>query len=370
MEVIFMKRLLKIWGIIAFAAIIGFVLLGCVIPGGDTPTLNEGAVFASSSTLGGVQLRGIDVSGAASEVDTNTINVEIPRSLQKAVKFVHNLISGSERAAVTAYVGSSSGGGEYAEIKTDGYDFSGNDKTFWIKVVSEDEQTTQYYRITVTISNILQSGSELSDATLGGIPIDFIYDADSDTEAAAVLGEVTIERQSQAGAMFEYNLANPSNLAKVSAKANDGSEGGDYTDITSSSYSFNAMENSTLWVKVTAEDESVSYYKFAVTVPEAESGTGAAVITLTMDEFTMTDEGTGVFNPGSISLDRNNEDTVIVNANGVEVIEWRLGNIIMSIENSVTLNAVYLETGSYILNLSFNDGTKTWNGELRFTVTE
>jgi hypothetical protein len=94
------------------------------------------------------------------------------------------------------------------------------------------------------------------------------------------------------------------------------------------------------------------------------------VITLTMDEFTMTDAGLGVFNPGSINLDRSDKSTVTVNADGVDVIEWRLGNTNMGTGNSLTLNAVYLEAGPYILNLSFSDGAKTWNGELRFTVTE
>jgi hypothetical protein len=96
---------------------------------------------------------------------------------------------------------------------------------------------------------------------------------------------------------------------------------------------------------------------------------GPIDIYLSMDKFTLTDEGAGVFsNIAPIILDKNEGTTKIIAAEGLVVIGWWIGDVIIGTGNNITLNAELYPIGVYALNLTFIKDGKPWLASLTFEV--
>ena len=102
------------------------------------------------------------------------------------------------------------------------------------------------------------------------------------------------------------------------------------------------------------------------------SSFGNVDISLSIDKFTMTDEGAGIFSneESPIVLDRRTGDTRTLAAAGLVVFEWRVGDIVLGTRNSITLNAAVFPMGTYTLDLVFLKNGKYWLGSIRFDVID
>jgi hypothetical protein len=115
-----------------------------------------------------------------------------------------------------------------------------------------------------------------------------------------------------------------------------------------------------------------TYTRSSPTLDWGSSNPGHIEITLSWEQFEMdmSDEGEGVFNTDEILLDKSLNSTVTVWADWGDVIEWYLGANSLSSQDSVTLYAEDFDVGFYTLNLVFENGGKTWLGDIRFEVVE
>ena len=96
---------------------------------------------------------------------------------------------------------------------------------------------------------------------------------------------------------------------------------------------------------------------------------GPVDISLSMDKFTMTDEGEGVFSDVlPIILFATEESTRTISVDGVAVVAWKVGDTILGTGNSITLNASLFPAGIYNLRLVFVKDGKVWQGNLSFEV--
>jgi hypothetical protein len=97
---------------------------------------------------------------------------------------------------------------------------------------------------------------------------------------------------------------------------------------------------------------------------------GPVDIYLSMDKFSMTDEGSGIFSVISpITLDKRTGDIRTITVDDLVVVEWKVGNIVLGTGNSITLNSTIFPSGIYTLNLTFLKNGKYWLGSIRFEVT-
>jgi uncharacterized repeat protein (TIGR02543 family) len=98
---------------------------------------------------------------------------------------------------------------------------------------------------------------------------------------------------------------------------------------------------------------------------------GNVDISLSIDKFTMTDEGAGIFsNESPIVLDKKTGDTRIISVDDLAVVEWRVGDVVLGTRNIITLNPMLFPSGTYTLNLVFLKNGKYWLGSIRFDVID
>ena len=96
---------------------------------------------------------------------------------------------------------------------------------------------------------------------------------------------------------------------------------------------------------------------------------GPVDISLSMDKFTMTDEGEGVFSDVlPIALDKRTGDIRTIAVDNLLVVEWKVGNTLLGSGDSITLNADVFPSGVYTLNLTFLKNGKYWSSSIRFEV--
>lgn len=96
---------------------------------------------------------------------------------------------------------------------------------------------------------------------------------------------------------------------------------------------------------------------------------GPVDIYLSMDKFTMTDEGEVVFSDIlPIALDKRTGDTRTIAVDNLVVVEWKVGNTILGSGDSITLNADVFPSGVYTLILNFLKNGKYWSSSIRFEV--
>ena len=94
-------------------------------------------------------------------------------------------------------------------------------------------------------------------------------------------------------------------------------------------------------------------------------------INLSIDHFTLIDEGSGFFNDvPPIILSKSEADIRTISANSIPVIAWHVGNINLGAEDSITLRAGSFNIGAYTLSLTFSKDGKPWLAKIPFTVTE
>ena len=101
---------------------------------------------------------------------------------------------------------------------------------------------------------------------------------------------------------------------------------------------------------------------------------GTSSITLTMNNFTMPDEGSDVFTvytqePIVLSKGAGTIQPITIDASNFTGITWKVGNISLGSGNSVTLKAVSFNVGKYTLSISFTRDGKPWLASLPFEVT-
>jgi len=97
---------------------------------------------------------------------------------------------------------------------------------------------------------------------------------------------------------------------------------------------------------------------------------GPVTINLSMDKFTMTDDGKGVFAGLSpIILKKGTDTSETIAADGLVVVAWKIGDTVLGTGNNITLNAAFFPMGIYTLNLTFVKDGKPWLGSLTFEVT-
>ena len=98
---------------------------------------------------------------------------------------------------------------------------------------------------------------------------------------------------------------------------------------------------------------------------------GPVDIYLSMDKFSMTDEGAGIFSDmPPIALDKRTEDTRTIAVDSLVAVEWRVGDAVLGTGNSITLNGASFPMGTYTLNLTFIKDGKPWLGSLMFTIAD
>jgi len=101
------------------------------------------------------------------------------------------------------------------------------------------------------------------------------------------------------------------------------------------------------------------------------SSYGNVDISFSIDKFTITDEGAGIFsNESPIILDKSTGDTRIISADSLIVLEWRVGDVVIGTRSIITLNPVLFPSGTYTLNLVFLKDGKYWLGSIRFEVID
>ncbi|MCL2067227.1 MAG: hypothetical protein FWG99_07150 [Treponema sp.] len=94
-------------------------------------------------------------------------------------------------------------------------------------------------------------------------------------------------------------------------------------------------------------------------------------IVLSIDDFNIIDEGSGVFdNVPPIVLSKSAGTSRTINTSGLSVIAWHLGLIQLGTGSSITLTAAQFNTGNYTLSLTFIQNGKPWLGSLEFSVIE
>ena len=94
-----------------------------------------------------------------------------------------------------------------------------------------------------------------------------------------------------------------------------------------------------------------------------------ASIILSMDNFSPTDTGSGVFIQTAIVLNKASSDikTAEAPAGSINVV-WHLGNIELGTGNSLTLNAGHFNAGTFTLYCTFTIDGKPWMGSFLLTV--
>jgi hypothetical protein len=98
---------------------------------------------------------------------------------------------------------------------------------------------------------------------------------------------------------------------------------------------------------------------------------GPVSVYLSIDKFTMTDEGAGIFSSQTpIVLLKGTDSSETIAANGLAVVEWRVGDAVLGTENSITLDSAVFPMGTYTLNLTFVKNGRPWLGSLTFEVTD
>jgi len=94
-------------------------------------------------------------------------------------------------------------------------------------------------------------------------------------------------------------------------------------------------------------------------------------LNLTIDDFTFTDEGIGVFtNVPSVILSKEAKSSQTIEMSGLSDVVWYIGNIKLGTGNTVTLNALNFTIGTYALSITFTKDGKSWLSSLPFTITE
>ena len=99
---------------------------------------------------------------------------------------------------------------------------------------------------------------------------------------------------------------------------------------------------------------------------------GTLAVTLSIEDLTMIDEGRDVFShiEQPIVLDKDESTNITVSADGLDVLAWRVGSIVLGTGNNVTLNAEHFNTGSYSLYLTFAKDGRAWQSSLAFIVRD
>ena len=103
---------------------------------------------------------------------------------------------------------------------------------------------------------------------------------------------------------------------------------------------------------------------FLITVLEEPAN-----IILSMDNFTPTDTGSGVFIRTAIVLNKASADIKTAEApSGSINVVWHLGNIELGTGNSLTLNAGHFNPGTFTLYCTFTIDGKPWMGSFSLVV--
>jgi hypothetical protein len=232
------------------------------------PTLQTGARLASAS-LGGKPL---SITGQDSPI---LVNVEIPNTQGSNATFVYNLATNSNLAKVEASLGGETQPSSFSPITSgDSFNFTGPNKVLWVKVAPQDGTAT-IYKITVTVTPTLQSGTRLMHASLADEVISSIINVDgADSEAAASAVTVNLPtRAAGTGAKFTYTKASTASAAGITAYVNNGTPENAYASIKNEGYNF-TDEIDTLWIRIIAEDGTTRYFKINVVLPALQSGAG------------------------------------------------------------------------------------------------
>ena len=263
-----MKNIFKTLTIVIVLA--AFYLAGC--DDGGPGTRNSGAELAETSTIGGVPLGIFGSQDGEEETAAITANVTIPWSQGQSARFVPVFASGSAGASVSAYRDNGTGSGVYAAIAGGGYDFTGGNNTFWLRVISQDSSSTRYYKITVTVAAV-QTGATLTSATLGGR--DIILGSPNPTIGSVGPGSVEMPLGTNfTNLSFAHVRAAPSSQATVTILVNDGTvpDPAEITRTTFAGLNFSGA-NKTLWIRVVAENgTSINHYGINVTEAPAQTG--------------------------------------------------------------------------------------------------
>jgi len=305
-----MKNVIKRFGIIALAAMIGFSMAACD-NNTNPPGLNSGASLSVSSTLANNNIAIVGASNGSNEANAIEVNVTIPYSQKDEAVFIPAFASGSAGAKVTAYLGDDTGGGEYVALVKEGYEFSEENTTLWVRVISEDGKKTNFYKIVVEVEEEkvdLQSGAELESATLGGIAAT-LGTPDEEIEAVTA-GSVTLAFDNNKGVKFEFDLKTDSSEATVTVRLN-GSE-----DHIPEDYNF--QNGDFLLIKVVSEDgKKTNFYKINVTVEDEpyvpQSGAELASATLGSEVVTLgapADKIEDIIKEGWVTLEFDNSENV------------------------------------------------------------
>ena len=97
---------------------------------------------------------------------------------------------------------------------------------------------------------------------------------------------------------------------------------------------------------------------------------GPVDVYLSMDKFTMTDEGEGVFDgiePILLRKGMDSSETIAIEE--FVVVEWKIGEQVIGNENVIILNSDFFPYGTYSLNVTFIKNGKPWLGCFTFEVT-
>ncbi len=96
---------------------------------------------------------------------------------------------------------------------------------------------------------------------------------------------------------------------------------------------------------------------------------GPVDVYLSMDKFTMTDEGEGVFDGiEGLTLDKTISDISTIAVDNLVAVEWRVNNTVLGAGDRITLDASTLPLGTYTLSVSFLKNGKYWSSSIKFEV--
>jgi uncharacterized repeat protein (TIGR02543 family) len=227
---------------------------GLTVTDFGTPASSIGSAVAGSVTLTAVQ--GADTSNAGSYITSFVAN-NVAGTVSKIVKYASGGSPANFETTDTAYNGTAA--------VTNG-DF------FIVKITAEDN-SVRYYKITATVNAPLSSDATLKSTTkIKGVSVtDFGNPAA--TIGSAVAGSVTLTSvqgadTSNAGSYITSFVAN--NVAGTVSKIVKYASGGSTANFETTDTAYNgtaAVTNGDFFiVKITAEDNSVRYYKITATV--------------------------------------------------------------------------------------------------------
>jgi hypothetical protein len=219
--------------------------------------------------------------------------------------------------------------------------------------INSGEPTQIYASLLLNESNMTQNGS-------GTLEYDFTLPSGNSGALLiqTVDGEDTIEERAlgEGQTTGEFDLPSGEYLIYAPISSDGGAPEQEY-------YKIAHIYDSAITKAIASPDDFTDVY----VRPDLDSGMN---ITLSMDDFDMTDQGDGAYTDGPIIWNKSIDSSINIVANMMG-LSWSIGNTQLGTGNAITIHDYeFPYEGYYTISFIFVSNGKTWQSEIPFTVTD